>query len=69
MRHLQSQKHVGDKVNLTILRDNTIKEVNVTLGEMPIQPPENANSNYSQELYDECVTTAGKSFCDFLFKR
>ena len=25
-------------------------------------------SGYPQELYDECVRTAGKSFCDFLFR-
>jgi hypothetical protein len=27
------------------------------------------NSNYPAELYDECVNVAGKSFCDYLFKR
>ena len=27
------------------------------------------DSNYSEELYDECVNVAGKSMCDFLFKR
>ena len=28
-----------------------------------------SGSNYPAELYDECVNVAGKSFCDFLFKR
>lgn len=27
------------------------------------------DGNYPEELYDECVNVAGKSFCDFLFKR
>jgi hypothetical protein len=28
-----------------------------------------SGSNYPAELYDECVNVAGKSFCDYLFKR
>ena len=31
---------------------------------IPIQ----SDSNNPEELYDECVNVAGKSFCDFLFK-
>lgn len=27
------------------------------------------NVNYPEELYDECVGVAGKSFCDFLFRK
>lgn len=65
----QSQKHPGDKVNLTILRDNAIRELDLILGKMPIQPPQNGDSNYPEELYDECVSVAGQSFCDFLFKK
>jgi hypothetical protein len=29
----------------------------------------NGSGNYPEELYDECFRVAGKSFCDFLFKR
>jgi hypothetical protein len=28
-----------------------------------------SDNNNPQELYDECVSVAGKSFCDFLFKK
>jgi hypothetical protein len=76
MKYLQSQKHAGDKVLFTILRDNGIKELDVILGQSP-SPPLNDYSNTPssqygtshEELYDECVRTAGKSLCDFLFKR
>jgi hypothetical protein len=27
------------------------------------------NSNYPEELFDECVRVAGQEFCDFLFRR
>jgi hypothetical protein len=69
-----SQKHVGDKVHLTILRDNAIKELDVILGKKPNLPPYQPTSqtggNESQEkLYNECVNVAGQSLCDFLFKR
>jgi hypothetical protein len=70
-------------VHLTILRDNAIRELDLVLGERPGPdkidsslnefpnrlPPQNGDSNYPEELYDECVGVAGKSFCDFLFKR
>jgi len=36
-----SQKHVGDKVHLTVLRDNATKELDLILGESPNQPPLN----------------------------
>lgn len=37
---------------------------------MPNEPSyQNDNNRTPEELYDECVRTAGKSFCDFLFKR
>jgi hypothetical protein len=64
-----SQKQIGDKVNLTVFRDNGTREVDVILEEMPSQQPQNGNGNYQEELYDQCVSVSGKSFCDFLFKR
>jgi hypothetical protein len=67
MTHV-SQKHPGDKVNLTIFRDNGTREVDLILGEMPSQPPSQDALN-SEELYDECVSISGKSFCDYLLKR
>ena len=84
LAYLESQKHVGDKVHLTILRDNTIRELDLVLGERPspdkidsslndfpdrLTPPQNGNGNSPEELYDECVRVAGKSFCDFLFRK
>lgn len=84
LAYLESQKHVGDKVHLTILRDNTIRELDLVLGERPSPdkidsslndfpnrqpPPQNGNGNSPEELYDECVRVAGKSFCDFLFRK
>jgi S1-C subfamily serine protease len=83
LAYLESQKQVGDQVHLTILRDNAIRELDLVLGERPSPdkidsslndipnrlPPQNGDSNYPEELYDECVNVAGKSFCDFLFKR
>jgi PDZ domain len=76
-----SQKHPGDNVHLTILRDNTIREPDVILGISPSQDRINSPSNdfsnrfpndgnkNQEELYNECVNVAGKSLCDFLFKR
>jgi serine protease Do len=83
LAYLESQKQVGDKVHLTILRDNSIKELDLILGERPSQdkidsslnefsdrlPPQDGDKNNPEDLYDECVSVAGKSFCDFLFKR
>jgi len=83
LAYLESQKQVGDKVHLTILRDNSIKELDLVLGERPSQdkidsslndfsdrlPPQDGDNNYPKDLYDECVSVAGKSFCDFLFKK
>jgi PDZ domain len=70
MRYVQSQKHAGDKIHLTILRDNAIKEVDLTLGTTPSQPISQTGGNQTQEeLYIECVNVAGKSLCDSLFKR
>jgi hypothetical protein len=66
----ESQKRAGDKIHVTILRDNAIRELDVILGQMPIQPTsQNANDKNQEELYDECVRVAGQSLCDFLFKR
>jgi hypothetical protein len=64
------QKHVGDKVHLTILRDNAVKELDLILGQQPNQPipPIDNNNGNPQDLYDQCVSVAGKSFCDYLFK-
>jgi hypothetical protein len=64
-----SQKHAGDNVHLTILRDNVIREPDLILGQLPSQFQNDNNKDNPQELYDECVSVAGKSFCDFLFKR
>ena len=84
LAYLESQKHVGDKVHLTILRDNTIRELDLVLGERPspdkidsslndfpnrLPPPQNGNGNSPEELYDECVRVAGKSLCDFIFRK
>jgi hypothetical protein len=69
MKYVQSQKQVGDKVKLTILRDNETRQVDLILEETPSELLQNGNGNYPDELYDECVGVAGKSFCDFLFKR
>jgi S1-C subfamily serine protease len=84
LAYLESQKQVGDKVHLTILRDNTIRELDLVLGERPspdkidsslndvpnrLPPPQNGNGNSPEELYNECVRVAGKSFCDFLFRK
>jgi len=84
LAYLESQKHVGDKIHLTILRDNTIRELDLVLGERPspdkmdsslndfpnrLPPPQNGNGNSPEELYNECVRVAGKSFCDFLFRK
>jgi S1-C subfamily serine protease len=83
LAYLETEKQVGDKVHLTILRDNAIRELDLTLGERPEQvkidsslndfsnrvPPQNGDNNNPEELYDECVSVAGKSLCDFLFKR
>jgi hypothetical protein len=65
-----SQKHVGDQVFFTILRDNATMELGLTLGKMPSQPTSQSGGNQTQEeLYSQCVNVAGKSLCDFLFKR
>jgi S1-C subfamily serine protease len=83
LAYLESQKQVGDQVHLTILRDNAIRELDLVLGERPSSdkidsssnefpnglPPQNGDSSSPEELYDQCVNVAGKSFCDFLFKR
>jgi len=76
MAYVKSQKHVGDKVNLTIFRDNSIKELDLILGQMPSQllndfsnRPTSQSAMSPEELYEECVSVAGKSFCDFLFKK
>jgi S1-C subfamily serine protease len=83
LSYLESQKHVGDTVHLTVLRDNAIKQLDLILGERPNQPKisssmdefsnrlpsQNDNNKSPQDLYDECVGVAGKSLCDFLFKR
>jgi S1-C subfamily serine protease len=83
LAYLESQKQVGDKVHLTIQRDNAIRELDLILGERPSadkidsslndfpnrSPPQNGDGDYPEELYDECVRVAGESFCDFLFRR
>jgi Trypsin-like serine proteases, typically periplasmic, contain C-terminal PDZ domain len=82
LAYLESQKHVGDKVHFTILRDNEIKELDLILGDRPSPakldssndfsnrlPPQNDNNKNQEDLYNECVNVAGKSLCDFLFKR
>ena len=83
LAYLESQKQVEDKVHLTILRDNSIKELDLILGERPSEdkiasslndfsdrlPPQNGDNNNLKDLYDQCVSVAGKSLCDFLFKK
>jgi serine protease Do len=82
LAYLESQKHVGDKVHFTILKDNEIKELDLILGDRPSPakldasndfsnrlPPQNDNNKNQEDLYNECVNVAGKSLCDFLFKR
>ena len=83
LAYLETEKQVGDKVHLTFMRDNAIRELDLTLGERPELekidsslddfsnrvPPQNGDNNSPEELYDECVSVAGKSFCDFLFRR
>jgi len=83
LAYLESQKQVGDKVHLTILRDNSIKELDLILGERPSEdkvdpslnefsdrlPPQDGDQNNPKDRYDECVGMAGKTFCDFLFGR
>jgi hypothetical protein len=82
LAYLESLKHVGDKVHFTILRDNAIKGLDLILGDRPSPakldssndfsnrlPPQNDNNKSQEELYNECVNVAGKSLCDFLFKR
>jgi len=76
-----SQKHPGDNVHLTILRNNLIREPDLILGISPSQDKINSPSNdfsnglpnddnkSQEELYNECVNVAGKSLCNFLFKR
>lgn len=35
----------------------------------PIGNLSTSDSDYPEELYDECVRVAGESFCDFLYRR
>ena len=75
--YIQSQKNIGDNVTLTVLSDNETRELDLILADSHnlVQPLDfsktyqDGDSNYPDELYDECVSVAGKSFCDFLFKR
>jgi hypothetical protein len=68
MSYVKSQKHIGDKVNFTILRDNATRELDLILGNS-LGYTLNAIGQSQQELYDQCVRVAGKSLCDFLFKK
>ena len=65
----ESQKHPGDKVHFTILRDNAVKELDVVLGHMPMPSQPTSQNDNQEKLYNECVNVAGKSLCDFLFKK
>jgi hypothetical protein len=74
----ESQKRAGDKVLVTILRDNATKELDIILGETPSQSSNDysntlssqyGNDKNQEQLYRECVNVAGKSLCDFLFKK
>ncbi len=83
LAYLETEKQVGDKVHLTIQRDNAIRELDLTLGERPSpaklesslddfsngDPPQNGDSKNQEELYNKCLDVAGKSFCDFFFQR
>jgi S1-C subfamily serine protease len=79
LSYLEMQKQVGDKVHLTVLRDNGVREMDLILGERPSQdeidtslnevPPPNGNNDNLEEQYEQCVSIAGKRLCDFLFNR
>jgi hypothetical protein len=65
-----SQKHPGDNVHLTILRNNLIREPDVVLSISPSQDRINSASNLpndnnksQEELYNDCVNVAGKILC------
>jgi serine protease Do len=85
LTYLNSQRKVGDTVQVTVLRDGQPQQIPVTLvassslptfanpmtpGQQPDKSlPPSSPSNPSDQLYNECVKLAGKETCDSLFGR
>jgi serine protease Do len=82
LTYLNSQKKVGDTVQLTVLRDGQLQQIPVTLvassslpefanPESQLQQPGRPlpPSSEPSDLYDECVKLVGKETCDLLFNR
>ena len=77
IRAILSQKHLGDKVNLTISRDNAIRQLDVTLEEMlPLSKTminsskftENTNTDFpkTRALCDTVTNQSGRDLCETL---
>jgi serine protease Do len=84
LTYLNSERKVGDTVQVTVLRDGQLQQIPVTLVASsslpsfanptpPGQPdrslPPSPPSDQSDKLYNECVKLAGKETCDLLFGR
>lgn len=81
LTYLEREKRVGDLVKLSIYRDKSIIELNVELGPRPgnnvfFEPTSDLTSKNDSipsskdyDFYDDCLSIAGKSICDFLFQR
>ena len=81
LTYLEREKSVGDFVKLSIYRDNNIIELNVELGPRPgndvfFEPTSDFTSKNDSipsindfDFYNDCLSIAGKSICDFLFRR
>ena len=82
LTYLNSERKVGDTVQLTVLRDGQLQQIPVILvassslpsfANPPGQPdrslPPSPPSDPSDKLYNECVKLAGKETCDLLFGR
>lgn len=55
--------------NLSENENETNTRTNFSSANLTEYTSDNKYPQDQQELYDECVSVAGKSFCDFLFKR
>jgi len=55
--------------NLSENENQTNTRANFSGANLTEYTTDTSENNYPEELYDECVSVAGKSFCDFLFKR
>jgi serine protease Do len=84
LTYLNSERKVGDTVQVTVLRDGQLQQIPVILVASsslpsfanptpPGQPdrslPPSPPSDPSDKLYNECVKLAGKETCDLLFGR